>query len=294
MDPRIGTDGDDQRACAYRRSERGNRRSQQAAPGSEAGRSEDAKLVVVGVAALIVAGVDPRCRGAQQLRLCQPEDALERFRTSASVSGATITVTGNGQVEGTPDNATFQVGVDTNASSAVSALEQNNAQVASLEQSLEQSGVAAKDIQTSWLNLSTNTNANGQVTGFSASDNLSVTMRDLSNLGAALDSAVHSTGNGVSLDGISFSISNQSALLAAARAQAMLEADTEASQLASGAGLAVGPIVRVTDQENAGQYVFLQPRSPSPAPPDAPVPVQPGQQQISVQVTVVYQLVPAS
>ena len=74
----------------------------------------------------------------------------------------------------------------------------------------------------------------------------------------------------------------------------MLEADTEASQLASGAGLAVGPIVRVTDQENAGQYVSYSLGAFAGASADAPVPVQPGQQQISVQVTVVYQLVPAS
>ena len=64
------------------------------------------------------------------------------------------------------------------------------------------------------------------------------------------------TGNGVTLDGISFSISNQSALLATARAQAMQAANTEATQVAAGGGLALGPIVSITDQENAGQYVY--------------------------------------
>ena len=77
--------------------------------------------MVVGVAALIVAGDDPRCRRAlNSSGSASPKTLLSASSTSASVSGATITVTGNGQVEGTPDNATFQVGVDTNASSAVS------------------------------------------------------------------------------------------------------------------------------------------------------------------------------
>ena len=110
---------------------------------------------------------------------------------------------------------------------------------------------------------------------------------------SALDDAVHATGNGVTLDGISFSISNQSTLLAAARAQAMLSANTEASQVAAGAGLALGPIVKVTDNENSGQQVFFAP-SAAAGSVNASVPVQPGQQQISVGVTVVYQLVATS
>jgi hypothetical protein len=207
-----------------------------------------------------------------------------------ATSGAQITVTGSGQVEGTPDTASFGIGVNTTASSAVGALEQNNRQVSSLEHSLEQSGVVAKDIQTSWLNLSTNTNNSGDVTGFSADDELNVTMHNLSNLGEALDSAVHATGNGVTLDGISFSISNQSGLLAAARAQAMLSARTEASQLAAGGGLTLGSIVKVTDQENASSNVEYYANAALAAQTASRVPVQAGQQQISVQVTVVYQL----
>ncbi len=242
-------------------------------------------VVVVGVAALIaVAAILAASRGSGSIRI-----VLAGSQNPAAVSGAEITVTGSGQVEGTPDTATFGIGVTTTAHSAVSALEQNNSQVATLEQSLEQSGVALKDIQTSWLNLSTNTNNNGDVTGFSADDELSVTMHDLSNLGAALDAAVHATGNGISLGGISFSITNQSALLAAARAQAMLSARTEADQLAAGGGLALGSIVKVTDQENAGQYVYFGAANQL-APTASGVPVQPGQQQISVEVTVVYQL----
>ena len=100
------------------------------------------------------------------------------------------------------------------------------------------------------------------------------------------------TGNGVTLDGISFSISNQSALLATARAQAMQAANTEATQVAAGGGMKLGPVVSITDQENAGQDVYY--KSAAPVATGTAVPVQPGQQQISVQVTVVYQLVASS
>jgi hypothetical protein len=219
---------------------------------------------------------------------------LTSHRSPVVASGATITVTGNGQVEGTPDTATFTVGVNTTAQSAVNALERNNAQVAALESTLEHDGVLAKNMQTSSFNLSANTNDNGVVTGFSADDELTVTMHNLSGLGQALDDVVHATGNGVTFEGVSFSVANQSSLLAAARAQAMQQADTEGSQLAAGGGLALGPIVKVTDQENAGQQIFYAPEDAARALSASPVPVQPGQQQISVQVTVVYQLVAAS
>ena len=183
--------------------------------------------------------------------------------------------------------------METTSKSAVAALEKNNAKVAALETSLEQNGVQANQIQTSWLNLSANTDSDGNVTGFTADDDLTVTMTNLSNLGEALDAAVHAVGDGATLGGINFSISNQSALLASARAQAMQAAATQASQLASGAGLAVGPIVKVTDQENAGQQVYF-PVAVATNAGTASVPVEAGQQQISVQVTVVYQLVAIS
>jgi uncharacterized protein len=252
-------------------------------------------VAVVGVAALVVVAAifgavalsnsSGSSRGSGNIKV-----VLASSQNSAVTTGAEITVTGSGQVEGTPDTASFSIGVDTTASSAVGALDQNNTQVAALERSLEQSGVLAKDLQTSGLDLYANTNNAGDVTGFSADDELNVTMHNLSNLGSALDSAVHATGNGVTLGGISFSISNQSSLLAAARAQAMLSARTEASQLAAGGGLTLGSIVKVTDQENANPYVQVYGYAALAAPTGSRVPVQPGQQQLSVQVTVVYQL----
>jgi uncharacterized protein YggE len=47
-----------------------------------------------------------------------------------SPPAATISVTGSGTVQGTPDTVRFQVGVQSVAPSAVGALEKNNAEVA--------------------------------------------------------------------------------------------------------------------------------------------------------------------
>jgi len=247
-------------------------------------------LGVVGVTALVVVGsilgAAALSGASSSARPTNLKTVLTASHDASTTSPATITVTGTGEVEGTPDTAIFDIGVTTTARTAV------EAQVATLEQSLEQNGVLLKNMQTSSLNLSANTNSKGKVKNFTADDELTVTMTNLANLGAAIDAAVTATGNGVTLDGISFSISNQSALLAAARAQAMQAAHTEATQVAAGGGLVLGPIVSITDQENAGQYVYYNQSAPVAS--GAAVPVQPGQQQISVQVTVVYQLVASS
>ncbi len=212
--------------------------------------------------------------------------ALGRSATSAK---ATITVTGSGTVQGTPDTVSFQIGVLTTAKSAVAALSTNNARVGSLETALRTNGVAKKDMQTSGLNIYENTNSSGQVTGFSVSDNLNVTMHDIKKAGAAIDAAAQAAGNGIQLYGVTFSISNQSKLLASARAKAMHNARTEASQVASGGGASLGSIVRITDQENSSTspvYPFAGATNTK----SSGVPIQAGSQTITVQVSVVYAL----
>ncbi|MHB1989092.1 MAG: SIMPL domain-containing protein [Acidimicrobiales bacterium] len=216
----------------------------------------------------------------------QPRAVLDAARTSVSPM-ATISVTGSGTVQGIPDTVSFQVGVQSSAATAVTALSENNARVASLESTLGRHGVTGPEMQTSGLNINENT-AHGVVTGFTVDDELDVTMHKLSEAGSAIDAAAQAVGNGIELYGISFSISNESRLLASARARAIKNARTEASQLASGAGAVLGGIVKVTDQENSNPgpiyggagLAFAATR----------VPIETGSQPVSVQVSVVYAL----
>jgi uncharacterized protein YggE len=208
---------------------------------------------------------------------------------SQSTPKGTIAVTGSGTVQGTPDTVSFQIGVQNVAKSAVQALSANSARVSSLENSLLGHGVTQKDMQTSGLDIYENTNDQGAVTGFTVVDDLNVTMHQIGKAGAAIDAAVHAVGNGVELSGVSFSISNESKLLATARAKAMANARTEASQVAAGGKASLGAIEKITDQENSTSDVFpysnLQASGVS-----ASVPIKAGSQTINVQVSVVYAL----
>ncbi|MGC2486765.1 MAG: SIMPL domain-containing protein [Acidimicrobiales bacterium] len=216
-------------------------------------------------------------------------ETLGHSRSSAGA--ATITVTGSGTVMGTPDTVSFQIGVSTTAGSAAAALRQNNIKTAGMEKSLLKNGVTKMNLQTTDLNIYDNTNSSGAVTGFTVSDQLTVTMHDISKAGVAIDAASNSAGNGVQFSGVTFSISNQSKYLARARAKAMQNARTEASQIAKGGGTSVGDIVKVTDQENTGSTGIILPYTEfASAAAAKTVPIQSGSQSLSVQVTVVYSL----
>lgn len=209
----------------------------------------------------------------------------------STTSTGTISVTGNGQAVGTPDTVTLQMGVSTTAPSASAALDRNDSEMASLEQSFTSAGVPTSGLQTSGLDLDPNYDNSGNVDGYEADDELTVTLHDVGEAGSLIDTAAHAVGNDVRIEGISFSISDTSSLLRSARTQAMQDAAAEAGQLASAAGARLGPVLKVTDEEQL-------PQSPSPIAfsgavamrAAASVPVQAGTSPISVQVQVVYAL----
>ena len=209
--------------------------------------------------------------------------------TPAVPPTATVTVTGTGTIQGTPDTCSFTVGIDTVRPTAVLALAANNTQMRALERVLHQEGIPLADLQTENLSIYQQTNSAGVTTGWDVNDTLSVTDHDIAHAGRVIDAAARIAGNGISFGGVSFSISNESKLLAAARRQAMQSAQTEASQLAAGANASVTGIVKVTDQESSGiqpPFPFFGLAQAS----AAAVPIRAGHQPVSVQVTVVYSL----
>jgi uncharacterized protein len=211
-------------------------------------------------------------------------------RTAKSSAG-TITVTGSGSVMGTPDTVTVQLGVQTTDPTATAALNDNSARVAKLIAALIHRGVRHKDLQTSGLNLYQNTDSAGYVTGFTVVNSLTVTIHHLSKAGQAIDAAANAVGNGIQLNGVTLSISNDSKLLAAARAKAMHNARTAAVEIAAGGGTHLGRIVRIVDQENSNSYVFpVYGTASGAAVAFKSVPIQGGTQAVAVQVKVVFAL----
>ena len=205
------------------------------------------------------------------------------------MAGATVTVTGDGSVMVAPDTLTLQIGATTNASTATAALERNNADIARLEAALRAAGIGSAEMQTSNLQLSTNTNDKGIVTGYQASDDLTVTSHQLAGAGAVIDAAAHAVGNDVQIQGISFSRSDLAPSERAARVAAVRQAAAAAATLAAAAGARLGGIVKIDDEAPAISPVTMPLRAAAAA--SAAVPIQPGKTSVSAQVQVVYALV---
>jgi uncharacterized protein YggE len=201
---------------------------------------------------------------------------------------STITVTGSGTVHGTPDTINFQIGVSTVNPTATAAFTENDNRMRALETALEKHGVTKSEMQTSGLNIYDNTNNQGVVTGFTVTDTLNVTMHRTQSAGAAIDAAARAAGNGIQLNGVTFTITNDSSLLRAARIRAMDNARLAAGQLAMAGGAHVTGIVKITDNENQSSGIYYPTFNASEL--RAGVPIQTGSQPVNVQVTVIYSL----
>jgi uncharacterized protein YggE len=103
----------------------------------------------------------------------------------------TLTVDGTGSIILVPDMAYVNIGVNSEGEQVAEALRRNNELARQIANTLKAAGVEEKDIQTANFNVypQQRYDNNGQVTGtfFSVSNNLYVTVRNLSKLGELLD-----------------------------------------------------------------------------------------------------------
>ena len=178
--------------------------------------------------------------------------ALPARADSTPQSPARISVTGEGRVDSAPDMAAITLGVATEALTAAVALGENNARLAAVLDRLRASGIADRDLQTSGLNLGPVMDyADGRaprITGYAASNTLTVRVRDLAALGGILDTAVADGAN--TFNGLSFGLSDPAPALDAARKAAVADARRKAQMMADAAGVKLGRILEMS--ENTG------------------------------------------
>lgn len=208
---------------------------------------------------------------------------------SAAKTSASLTVTGDGQVAAAPDMAVVSVGVTTTAHTAAEALSGNSAQVKGLLDLLSAQGVAAKDIQTQDLSLGPlyqdRQAADGRplVSGYQATNMVTVRVHNLDGLGELLDRMVGSGAN--QLNGIRFDLSDRGPLEDQARTEAVKDAMRKAALLADAAGLTLGPVVSISDAGAVGNPVPMFAREAV-----AAVPVAGGEVSVSASVLMTFDL----
>ena len=203
-------------------------------------------------------------------------------RSATPSTGATITVTGNGTVDATPDRASFDFGVTTNGATAAEALSRNAAEARALVAALKKAGVGSSDIQTTQVSLWPQTSNDGrQITGYQASNSVQVSAA-LGKAGGPVDAAVRAGANNV--DGPNLETADESALYDEALKQALGDAKGKAQAIAAGAGLTLGRLVKVHEGGSPSPTpLFAQDRAAA-----ASVPIEAGRQHVQASVTVTY------
>jgi uncharacterized protein YggE len=209
-----------------------------------------------------------------------------------ALAGTRLDVGASGEVTRQPDIATLSAGVVTQAGSAASAMADNARRMAAATAALRRAGIADKDIRTATLSLQPQyryaDNQPPVITGYQASNTLSVTFRDIARAGTILDTLV---GQGVNqISGPDFAVEHPEAALDEARADAIHAAQARAQLYAKATGLSVRRIVSIS--ESGGEFpqpprpmVMMMARAKS-----ADTELAPGDQKLSVSVQVTFEL----
>lgn len=167
----------------------------------------------------------------------------------------TITLTGQGSIKQAPDVAVISVGVQVEAKTAAEAMAQQATQMNGVFAAVKAAGIADRDMQTG--NLSLNpvyeypNNARPRLTGYQASNSITVKVRDLKNLGKTLDAVVKGGGN--TINGISFSVDQPEKFQNDARVEAIKDAAAKAELYAKAVGYKVARIVTISEYDYSPQ-----------------------------------------
>jgi uncharacterized protein len=163
---------------------------------------------------------------------------------------ANIVVAGEGTVSAAPDYAEIMAGVTTKAKTVKEATDANAKLMSAVTAALLDAGIAQKDIQTTRFSVqpiytSQGSNSEQKLTGFSASNQVAVTIRQIDKVGEIADRMV--SAGVTNIGGLVFLHSNVSKLLDQAREAAVADARRKAELYAHAAGVTLGRVAWISE-----------------------------------------------
>lgn len=195
----------------------------------------------------------------------------------------TISVLGSAAVSVDPDMARTTCGVHVTGPNAHDVLRRSNDALHAIIEAVVEAGVVRSDLRTNGPQL------HPAEHGYTGSNDLSIVVRDLASLGAVIDTMVAAGGPNVTMHGVTFAIADPTAHLPHLRRSAMDAAHEIATVLAQAGGAAVGEVLRI--EESSGVPAPMGVARMSEARFSRSTPIEPGEQQLRVDVNVVYRLV---
>ena len=208
------------------------------------------------------------------------------------IASAKVTVSGTGKIVYVPDLGYVSVGVVAEGKTAAEAWERNRLKVEKIFQALKELGLDPRDMQTTGLNVSPKylhrPKQEPILVGYTVSYDLKLTVRKLDRMAVILDKVVQAGANR-SMN-ISFGCSNSDKYLDDARAKAVADARKKATIYTTGAGARLGRVLSISEQAFYAQRSFTYEHKLASA--DRPMPIAVGEQEMSVQIFLEYDLLP--
>lgn len=205
-----------------------------------------------------------------------------------------IVVTGEGSVDIAPDMAVLLLSVNREASTAREALTANSAAMGKVLQAMTGLGIEKRDLQTANFDIQPRYTYPGRqgsgpeeppkLVGYIVRNSLSVRVRDISRLGEVLDTSVTL---GVNEGGsIVFSNDDPSAAITQARVKAMEEALAKARTLADAAGVTLGNVLEISEQNYSPRPMPMMAKAEMAMDSGGAVPIAAGENTYRVTVNV--------
>lgn len=214
--------------------------------------------------------------------------ALPVMAWAEETEPTTLTLTGSAQVSAPADYAQVLIGVRTTEKTVGEASTKNAAAIQAVLNALKQAGVKEEDIVTASYDVTVEYDYNSfgrTLTGYTVMNQMNVTLRDMTCIGATLDLATQAGANEIS--SISFLSSHATEAQDEALTLAIQEAARRAKLMAEAAGMQLGRLISMSSSFSgysvSRSYDFVAAEKTSNS-------VIPDAQTLTASVTVVYEL----
>jgi uncharacterized protein YggE len=204
-------------------------------------------------------------------------------------------VTGEGSASAAADVVQVNLGIRCDSDTVTDALAQAAATIRAVSEAARGHRLADRDLSTTSASVQPRWDPQGQlVVGYTAYHQLALTVRRLGDLGDLVDAVAQAAGNRLVIDGITLEWADRAPLRTRAREAAFADAAGKAGQYAALAGARLGAVREVLELgsgDGAGGYGGGPMRAMSLTADKAGLPVEAGEQTVTVTVQVAWELV---
>jgi len=211
-----------------------------------------------------------------------------------------FSVTGEGKVDAKPDTATVRLGVIASGNTEAEAKNLLNSNINKVIEGIKELGISEDKIKTENFNIYPQYNDIGpdrvinpatdqnQISGYTGNTNISVIVDTAELANKVVDAAVADGANQVG--GVDFQVKDKTGALNKAREMAVADAKKKAEDAARIAGFNLGKIINYSEGQNGGYPVPMMAKAGDNARESAPTQIQPGTNEISISVTLSYEI----